>query len=259
MSLYTSLRFCARWTVLALGAATVYAGAGGNDVSLSGVSPHGGAQPGEAAQSSASPVPTVPQQIELADPSLASTPQKRQQLSYLVQCALPADVELYTQQGSERLTFRGSIGLAPRWLSEALTPQEERWVSACLLARTNYFGKSILISMRATPPPVPTLVTSADEEQTFTIFEGGFFGNIFSPTPVAYTCLGERTPTQAADPILHDRVCTQATGTTTAAGKALTPCHFIVTGPCSDPQSFTVDGVSYAEVIFTHLQPRSHP
>src|SRR5262245_9546197 len=118
------------------------------------------------------------------------TAAQREQLKYLARCALPADITLYADQEGTRFTFPGGLGLAPRWVDEAMTPSEERWGSACLLAHVNYFGKHVLVSMRATPPPVPALAVAADEQQTFTLFEGGFFGNLFTPEPVAYACQG---------------------------------------------------------------------
>ena len=105
------------------------------------------------------------------------------------------------------------------------------------------------------PPPVPALAVTDDERQSFTIFEGGFFGNLFSATPVAYVCQGDRTPRQEADPILHVRICTQETGTTTPAGQPITPCRFVVTGRCAAPRSRTVEELPYAEVIWTYLRP----
>ena len=67
------------------------------------------------------PTPAVakPTLIALADPSLASTMAKREQLKYLVRCALPADMALYADQDSTRFTFPGGLGLAPRWVDEA--------------------------------------------------------------------------------------------------------------------------------------------
>ncbi|HEY7419043.1 MAG TPA: hypothetical protein VH593_27930, partial [Ktedonobacteraceae bacterium] len=50
----------------------------------------------------------------------------------------------------------------------------------CLLAHVNDFGKHVLVSMRATPPPVPALEAYDDEQQTFSIFEGRF-SEISSP------------------------------------------------------------------------------
>jgi hypothetical protein len=264
--MYTSNAFAhtACWSLLVLSVVCVSAGTDGNGIHLNGASqravstagsPRNSAAQAEPAPPTAPPAASTAQQRELADPSLAATAAKRDQLKYLVRCALPADVTVYTQQGAERFTFAGGLGLAPRWLDAAMTPSEERWVSACLLAHVNHFGKHILVSMRATPPPVPALESPADEQQSFTIFEGGFFGNLFLPEPVAYTCRGERTPAQASDPILQDRVCTQRTGKTTADGMPVTVCHFLFTGHCEDPVSFTVNGTYYSEVIFVYLKP----
>jgi hypothetical protein len=272
MKTCTTLLLAACWGVVVLSAVSASAGAGGNGIRLNGLSFNGLSQngvgksdglrdsiaQGVTAPQAETPSAPIPRQVELADPALASTAAKREQLTYLVRCALPADIALYTQQGTERFTFQGSMGLAPRWLYEAMTPSEERWVSACLLALVNYFGKHVRVSMRATPPPVPALESSDDEQQTFSIFEGGFFDNLFTPEPVAYTCRGERTPAQASDPILQDRICTRATGETTADGKSITSCRFLLTGRCEDATSFTVDGTQYAEVIFTYLRPGQH-
>jgi hypothetical protein len=265
---HTLVRF-AWWSMLVLSTVSACVGPGAysmhrTDVPLSGMSqqamePASGIRdsgtqvaPGPPASTSAVASPTL---IALADPSLASTMAKREQLKYLVQCALPADVALYADQDGTRFTFPGGLGLAPRWVDEAMTPSEERWVSACLLARVNYFGTSVLVSMRATPPPTPALAVSVDESRRFSIFEGGFFGNLFTPEPVAYTCRGARTPSQAHDPILQQRVCTQETGETTAEGTPITACRFLLTGRCEDSASRTVHGAPYTEVIFTYLRP----
>jgi hypothetical protein len=264
------LLLAACWSVLVLSGGWASAGAGDNGIPRNGMPLNGASQQDgatfaghsvSAAQGVATPSTTQPAagssiQRALANPDLASTAAKRQQLTYLVRCALPEHVEVYADYGGERFTFQGSMGLAPRWLTEAMTPSDERWVSACLLAHVNYFGKHVRVSMRATPPPVPAFEADAAEQQTYTIFEGGFFGNLFTPEPVAYTCRGARTLVQGEDPILQDRVCTQETGVTTAAGTPVTACRFLLTGRCEDPTSFTIDGTQYAEVIFVYLQPK---
>ena len=119
------------------------------------------------------PTPAVapPTRITLADPRLASTTAKRAQRTSLVRCALPAAVTLYAEHDGTRVTFPGGLGLAPRWVDEALTPSEERWVSACLLAHVNAFGTSVLVSMRATPPPTPALAVSDAESRRCSLFE----------------------------------------------------------------------------------------
>src|SRR5262249_53524270 len=97
-------------------------------------------------QQAQAPAGASPTLIALTDPSLASTAAKRTQLTYLVRCALPAELALYTDQDGTRFTFPGGLGLAPRWVDEAMTPSEERWVSACLLAHVNAVGTSVPIS-----------------------------------------------------------------------------------------------------------------
>jgi hypothetical protein len=244
--------------ILLLYTGALCATAGQGDVPLGLLRQPGEEHPDARLDGAPPALPTVPQQHALADPTLASTAAKREQLKYLVRCALPADVTVYADIEGERFTFPGSIGLAPRWLTEAMTPSEERWVSACLLAHVNYFGKHVQISIRATGVAVPELQASADEQQTYTIFEGGFFGNLFAPTPVAYTCQGMRSPAQARDPILQDRVCTQETGETTAEGMPLPVCHFLFTGRCEDPVNFTVHGVYYFGIVLVYIKPNKH-
>jgi hypothetical protein len=265
------LLLSACWSIMVLSAAGVSAGAGDNGIPLNGLTLHDTSQHGVGTAAghrdpagqvvvtshSAQPSAVSPRQIALANPDLASTAEKRHQLTYLVRCALPKTVVLYAAQGGERFTFQGSMGLAPHWLYEAMTPSEERWVSACLLAHVNYFGKHVRVSMRATDPPVSALEATEEEKKTFAIFEGGFFGNLFSPNPVAYTCQGERTRDQMRDPIFQDRVCTKETGVTTAEGKPFTLCRFVGTGRCEDAHSFTVDGTPYSEVVFTYLRAKN--
>lgn len=195
------------------------------------------------------------QEVELADPTLASTETARHQLKYLVNCALPESVVLVSMQGRERFMFPGHLGLAPEWLKAPLTPFQERWVSACMLALTNYAGKHVEVSLHAKPGVTPFLTQTKEETRAYSILEGGFFGNLFTPHPVAYVCAGTHTKIEAQDPVFRDRLCTKATGETTPDGKPLTFCQFILTGSCSDPTSFIVNGHTYDEVIFVFLKP----
>jgi hypothetical protein len=138
------------WAILLLHTGALGAAAGQGDVPRGLLSQPGEGHPDARLDGASPALPAVPKHHALADPTLASTAAKRKQLTYLVRCALPADVTVYADIEGERFTFPGSIGLAPRWLTEAMTPSEERWVSACLLAHVNYFGKHVRISIRAT-------------------------------------------------------------------------------------------------------------
>jgi hypothetical protein len=71
------------------------------------------------------PAEASPTLVALADPNLAATATQRAQLTYLVRCALPAGVALYAEQDGTRFTFPGELGLAPRWVDEAMTPRED--------------------------------------------------------------------------------------------------------------------------------------
>jgi hypothetical protein len=212
-------------------------------------------QEGKPILSSQSATSQPLQEIELDDPTLAATEIGRHQLKYLVNCALPDSVVLFSVQGHERFTFPGHLGLAPDWLKAPLTPLQERWVSACMLALTNYAGKHVEVSLHAKPGAAPFLAPTKEETRVYTLLEGGFFGNLFSPHPVAYVCSGTHTKIEAQDPVFRDRLCTKASGETSRDGKPLTVCQFILTGPCSDPASFTVNSQTYDEVIFVSLKP----
>jgi hypothetical protein len=183
-------------------------------------------------------------------------PEQRHLLKYLVSCSLPRNVEAYVDDDGGRHTFAGSLGLAPAWAERGLTETEQRWVSACILARTNAFGKSVPIFMRATEPALPALQSSEADRKAFNLFKGAFFGNIFAESPVGYVCSGARAGQEARDPILADRVCTQPSGALSPAGEPLSHCGFIHVGPCNGISAFTAGGTRYREVIFVYLKPK---
>ena len=206
----------------------------------------------------ASSQPIVVQQpqssrVELTRLELADTPTKREQLEYLVSCALPDSVELYTKVEGTLYTFHGGLGLAPGWIGRGLTVTEERWVSACMLARVNRFGVTVQLSMRGTLA-LKGLQTTPEENRNYTLFEGGFFGNLFAAEPVAYACEGTKTRLEARDPILQKRVCTTPSHRS-ASGETLTLCGFVLTGNCDNAANFEMGGTVYDEVIFVYLKP----
>src|SRR4029079_457496 len=76
----------------------------------------------------------------------------------------------------------------------------QRWVSACVLARTNAYGVHVQISLRA-PAGAPQAIRDAlavdnspgGESDVYTLPEGVFYGNIFATTPVNTTTTGSCT------------------------------------------------------------------
>ena len=193
--------------------------------------------------------------IKLAATELSSSAEHRILLSYLVSCALPQGVTLYQEVDGQRVSFTGALGLAPTWLHRPLNEPEQRWVSACILARTNYFGKRVQISMRALEPAPGALAVTFAEQKEFTLYEGAFFGNLFQPEADAFTCSGPRLADQPLDPVLSDRICTERSTHTSADGQPLSHCGFIHQGLCPAMAAIQLDDVDYPEVIFIYLKP----
>ena len=142
---------------------------------------------------------------------LLSTVEGRDLFSYLIGCALADGTTIeatvpgaadtappfsnYTCT-SGRCSFDGSLGLVPDWIEHKLSSKDERWVSACILARVNNFDTTEAISLRG---PHPSLTVNDGEVEIFAADEGAFYGNIFTheDDPIeAYACQG-RAKSQA--------------------------------------------------------------
>ena len=158
-------------------------------------------------------------------------------------------------RAGEQLVFRGSLGLAPAWEDRALTIEEERWVSACLYALTNKFGKTIPVSLRAKHPKLDTGTLSEEERRLFTLHEGGFFGNFFAEHPTAYVCIGDGMIENSEAPVLRDRVCAMPAAAPGPNGRPISECGFLVTGSCRTMSTVIVDDSKYDEVIHVYLRP----
>jgi hypothetical protein len=99
---------------------------------------------------------------------------------YVYECAAPADRSLTIAVGGADVTFAGSIGLAPEWLTGACGTECEQWISGCVIARINGLGVTVPLSLRGEHP---ALDTTAEERETFRFHELAAFGNIFDYDP----------------------------------------------------------------------------
>lgn len=191
---------------------------------------------------------------------LLASGQGRDVLRYIVQCALPAGQELTTKVDGQTHTFAGAMGLAPNWAKGPLNASDQRWVSACVLSRVNFFGVPVPISLQG-DHAIPELRTRGDESRDFTIEEGAFYGNIFLPDAVAYVCKG-RGPMPKDNPWVGKRVCTEVQD----GSAVVTKCNFILAGACADvcatrnavsgayEKCKAPDGQVYSEVLTTYLR-----
>lgn len=151
----------------------------------------------------------------------------REVLTYLVGCALAADDAVTVRTKTEKLTFRGAIGLAPAWKTRAPTPSERRWVSACIYARTNLYGVPIAVSLRGAHP---ALASTPREQLEHVLVEGAFYGDLFDPVaPTAYACSALVKETHLPISTLPARACSEPLlgGDSTTTG-----CGFTYMGPC---------------------------
>ena len=156
----------------------------------------------------------------------------RQLLSYTVGCALDPSQSLtfsYTDTTGtlQTVTDDGQLGLDSSWATQPLTDVgTQQDISACLAARTNYFGITVHISVRG-EQDVLQGSTSPAELAAYPYVEGAFWGNLFAPTPSLYSCYDRAN---AAHSDADMRVC--ATGYTEPNGQVV-PCGMItLTGSC---------------------------
>ena len=161
----------------------------------------------------------------LAVQSLMANADGRDVLSYVIGCALPAGQSLtFNDPSGTAYTFAGSIGLAPTWTTTTPTVAQRHWVTACVLARTNYYGVPIRISMRSDTNTA--LVATTAEKTSFAHVEGAFWGDIFATTPVEYACAAAAFTPTSDNGIESLRACTR-----TVDG-VNTNCGFTFTGYC---------------------------
>ncbi|HEY5927722.1 MAG TPA: HYR domain-containing protein [Kofleriaceae bacterium] len=121
---------------------------------------------------------------------LHDNPYAREVLQYVYSCAMRSDqTATIDYGGANPLVLQGAVGLAPQWgeLNGTCDESCQRWVTACVLARTNAYGARVSISMRA-PASAPehiraALEVSAEEADEFDVREGGFYGNMFWMSP----------------------------------------------------------------------------
>ena len=143
-------------------------------------------------------------------------------LSYMVSCALPERAALVVAGQ----VLPGSIGLAPQWIEEGLDVPARRWLTACLLARVNYFGVEVRLSLRGAHD---ALATSAEERAAYPLYEGAFWGDLFGESAQKTSCTSQLKASGAAIGTLPLRECTVTDATT-----GRTRCDYTPAGICEE-------------------------
>jgi hypothetical protein len=117
-----------------------------------------------------------------------SDPDSREVLEYIASCALPPANQIDVTVAGVAYSFPGQLGLAPQWGLTGGTCDTscQEWVSACVIARLDYLGEDVSISLRG---KTAALASTPSEISAYTVAEGAYYGNIFLDTPVMYGCV----------------------------------------------------------------------
>lgn len=171
------------------------------------------------------------QQLPAADAAAAMTTPLVQLMTYIAGCALPPGERRTMWIEAQPHEFIGDLGYAPEWPSRSLSDIQQRKLSACVLARANRSGASVRIELRDAHA-VPAELNS--------VWEGGYFGNLFAMPQTMYACGGTDREDRIAWLLAHAREC--AIESDEAAH--LSRCGFVHVGRC-DRQAFVRDGIDY--------------
>ncbi|HEY9034077.1 MAG TPA: hypothetical protein VIN71_09085 [Pseudomonadales bacterium] len=196
------------------------------------------------------PLTALAGQQPLANTDWLLTPEKRGLLRFITECALPENQLLVAQSEGVLFEYYGQLGAAPGWngFASSMTDAEQRWVSACVLARVNYFGTPVPINLRTHNDGNGFSISASEQQkQDFPYFEGGFFGNLFTLPPKQYVCTGD-APAKVL--IGKNRICTLPS----ILDRRISECGFVIIGSCDEEFRFERDDIIYREVIYTWLR-----
>lgn len=124
---------------------------------------------------------------------------------YLVECALPLGESITKTVGGQTLEFAGRLGLAPEWADGSCDEECQQWVTACLLARTNVSGQSVMIWIRADHAAIGYDLPDED-----LVHEASWYGNLFASPNEQYLCKG--APSGPAAALREGRTCVLGQG-----------------------------------------------
>jgi hypothetical protein len=138
------------------------------------------------------------------DLGLLTDPLRLGTAEYLVECALPAGESITKLVDGQPLELHGLLGLAPEWADDACNEECQQWVTACLLARTNVSGQTVMIWIQAEHPAI------GYDAPGGLVHEASWFGNLFAGPGEQYLCKGAASGPAAA--LREGRTCTLGQG-----------------------------------------------
>ena len=143
-------------------------------------------------------------------PTLFTTADGRELFAYVASCSMTAGRSVVIVSGGVSYTFKGTMGIAKEWEASTLPTSKYKRVSACVLARTNFFGTEVAISMRNS-----NIATKTSELEAYTVVEGAFWGDIFSTTVTLRACASPAKLAGSTVSTMPLRECAAPADTTT--------------------------------------------
>jgi hypothetical protein len=174
--------------------------------------------------------------------ALESEASSRTLMYYIVGCALDPDQQIsLTFSSGTSVTYNGSIGLASEWGEPGGQCDEEcrGWVSACVLARLNFLGVRVPISIRGNHE---ALQVTPEEANLFPRREAAYFGNIFGSHQVRKACHSPGSE-------VIGRVC----------GSSNNNCGVDVLGSCAGLCNAPAADGSYSQCAYSSLEVALSP
>ncbi|AUX24456.1 hypothetical protein SOCEGT47_049940 [Sorangium cellulosum] len=173
----------------------------------------------------------------IQDPGPSGT-LSRELVRYIVSCALSRD-QVFSFSWTDGTgvvhaeTFRGELGIVPWWIYGGISSDGfyQRLVTACLAARTNWYGVSVMVSLRYSEN---ALGAGPAERSVYPLREGAFWGNLFGPTPYVRACHVPDNAARARE-VLRDCAAGHVVSDPGAGVEAVQPCGAIsLAGACDD-------------------------
>jgi hypothetical protein len=162
--------------------------------------------------------------------ALSNNPLAQTFLQYVVSCALPSTQSITLTINNTSTTFTGQLGLAPAWGTDNGTCDGtcRAWISACVLARVNFLGEHVALSLRG---PAGILSSSGTERTDYPDREATYYGDIFSTTQKRYACRSPASP-------LISRVCGPDWATNGCVMNIVNTCDLVCTGGTDSTEGY---------------------
>lgn len=163
--------------------------------------------------------------VEGLDGARLDDPDRLATAEYVVECALEPEQSVTKLVDGVPVVFAGALGLAPEWQDEPCDQDCQEWVSACVLARTNVSGQTVMLRLKGEHPALGTASSPSHPH-----YEASFFGNLFAGPDQEHMCPGLVVGPLLAQ--LGGRTCSNVLGgycefTTYAACDLTERCEFV--------------------------------